>query len=597
MASRANWTRLSIYNKALHLLGERRLTSVYEDREPRHVLDEMWQLGAKDACLELVKPRFALKTAALTSPTTSSVHSLDNVYTLPNDFVCPAPGQWLFVDEDLEDPVSRYIMEERTVACDVATTIYVRYVSSQIPSSSWTPSFLRVVAAYGAKEAAPRLNPSKQKYCEGVFNEWLAAALEIDGLRPEDAPLQKISGALSTATLEVYNAALAILGVPELRYVNDESAERLALDSVVGPNNEGIEHALALVQPAFARAVAALNAPAAGSGHGFSWEHSLPADYISTLGVFSDADLDEPVRRYIKEDGKIAADYDPVYLRYVKLVSDMSTWTPGFRWFFAAYLANEAVPQLTRTLEPLDRDRERKRVAAIFKERFEYVVQHEAGMEPPARPKPTTQTLTDAWRGLYNAALQLLDLDRLVSNDDDSERRVKLDEARDAGAVDTVLSKISWNWARTSTKLSDDGVYTATFGETYRFNVPADFVRVDAVSGDEYFQFPCPYRHEGDYFYADIDELYVRYVSNTSASDPSAWPSYFYDLVAAEMARRVGNALGGNWQKAEAYFEEYKREAYSTDAQRNPPRRVAQGKWNRARGAWPRRRSDYYGRP
>ena len=39
-------TRLQLYNSALLLLGERNLASLSENREPRRLLDHVWDTGA-----------------------------------------------------------------------------------------------------------------------------------------------------------------------------------------------------------------------------------------------------------------------------------------------------------------------------------------------------------------------------------------------------------------------------------------------------------------------------------------------------------------------------------------------------------------------
>jgi hypothetical protein len=38
-------SKLKLYNDALGILGERRLASLTENREPRRVLDEVWDAG------------------------------------------------------------------------------------------------------------------------------------------------------------------------------------------------------------------------------------------------------------------------------------------------------------------------------------------------------------------------------------------------------------------------------------------------------------------------------------------------------------------------------------------------------------------------
>ena len=71
----------ALYNNALLLIGQRRLLNITEDREPRYLLDDAYDLGAIEYCLEVVKPVFSRKTATLNSTTPSTEHDLDNVYT------------------------------------------------------------------------------------------------------------------------------------------------------------------------------------------------------------------------------------------------------------------------------------------------------------------------------------------------------------------------------------------------------------------------------------------------------------------------------------------------------------------------------------
>ena len=44
--------KLSLFNGALLICGERFLSSLTENREPRHLLDNVWSNGGVKACLE-----------------------------------------------------------------------------------------------------------------------------------------------------------------------------------------------------------------------------------------------------------------------------------------------------------------------------------------------------------------------------------------------------------------------------------------------------------------------------------------------------------------------------------------------------------------
>ena len=53
--------RLSLYNDALLLCGERALTSLSEDREPRRLLDQIWNSGGVNVCLAEGQWFFAMR--------------------------------------------------------------------------------------------------------------------------------------------------------------------------------------------------------------------------------------------------------------------------------------------------------------------------------------------------------------------------------------------------------------------------------------------------------------------------------------------------------------------------------------------------------
>src|SRR3546814_10721056 len=55
-------TQLSLYNGALRLCGEAKLANLTEDREPRYVLDDVWDDGALRHCLQQGLWNFAMRT-------------------------------------------------------------------------------------------------------------------------------------------------------------------------------------------------------------------------------------------------------------------------------------------------------------------------------------------------------------------------------------------------------------------------------------------------------------------------------------------------------------------------------------------------------
>ena len=579
-------TKLLIYNNALHILGERRLSNIYEDREPRYVLDEQYNLDAIDYLLEIAQPRFAVTSAALTSPVTSSVHGIDEVYTFPGDWVSPLrdPGTHgniasFFADEDFQQPVNRYILESNTVATEVATTLYVRYITNSRSITQFTPNFARLVSAYLAKEVASRINPSAIEHANEMFQQALANTIAIESVKENDFLPQKAAASLSTDQLKIYNLVAAHLGQQELRYIDDESALRLAIDNIYDLSRD---YAMVRIKPRFATKTATLSSGSPSAVHAFDNVFAVPADYLDIVSLFSDEEMSEPITRYFIEDNNIAIrHHTTAVLRYIANDAAEADWSAPFAHAVAAYMAMELAP---RFAPDLLRD-----LKESFRDALQASLSADENREPLTRPLPSIRTLTNAYRALYNKALEILELDPINSNDDESERKIALDYALDNKAVETVFELIAWDFPIKSVKLEYDTSVTPEWGYQYAFAVPSDLVRIESFASDEYFRNPVNYLQEGDYYFCDENIIYLKYVANTLFANPDGWPTYIFNLVAAEMARRSTRLPGTDKSHVEFKYQEYKEEAYNTDAQRNSPQVITEGNWNRARYTWDRR--------
>lgn len=78
-------SKLSIYNQALLLMKERRLSSLSEDRESRRVLDELW-IPLFYFCLEQGMWKFAMRSATL-SQVGAGLYGFTYKYNKPSDFI------------------------------------------------------------------------------------------------------------------------------------------------------------------------------------------------------------------------------------------------------------------------------------------------------------------------------------------------------------------------------------------------------------------------------------------------------------------------------------------------------------------------------
>lgn len=118
-------TKLEIYNRALDLLGDKRLTSLSERRWARHALDDVYDY-ALEKCLEQGIWVFALRTAAaVTTTLPTPAHGFKFAYTVPSDKV----HTYILFDtasrlKDLDD-----YTELNGLYLTNANTLYVRYTS------------------------------------------------------------------------------------------------------------------------------------------------------------------------------------------------------------------------------------------------------------------------------------------------------------------------------------------------------------------------------------------------------------------------------------------------------------------------------------
>lgn len=584
-------SRLSLYNNALILLGERQLTSEYENRPARKVLDEIYGQEAVGACLELARPKFAQVTAKLATPASSSVHGFDYVYDLPADFLCivqdprmPAGGGEVYTDDVLQNRVERYLLEGETIATEIATNVYIRYVSNLITMSQWTPTFADLVSAYLARVGANRIAPDKYERAEAAFKDRLGGVLELEwGKEVKPRPLKAIV-TIDAHWLKVYNGALQLLGQPLITGTTDQSPARIAIDYLLNADFSGVFPCIERTRPRFAMNTVTLSSSTPGSGHGYTNVFSLPADYLNIIDLHSDSTLDQKLNRYFIDGGTIATNYASAYLRYLQNDAATSLWSQGFLRYVCAYIANELKTEFARGESGAEREATRKNITLALEERYNYVWETEAVKEPEHRPAAPAFVLTSDWLPIYNRALMAMELPPILAITDDSERRHALDMANVARVVNTALSDQIWNFACTRALLTYDATYTATFGYQYRVATPATMHRIAQLSPDEYLQTPADYAIEGGYIMSNYSRLYIRYVTTAMLTTPASWPQYFCDFIAGELALMCQWLPGVNKQNVRDQHKQWKLEAYATDKQRQPSGPIFPGSWVRSRG-------------
>jgi uncharacterized protein YneR len=190
---------------------------------------------------------------------------------------------------------------------------------------------------------------------------------------------------------------------------------------------------------------------------------------------------------------------------------------------------------------------------------------------------------------IYNDALLLIGERALSSLTESREPRRLLDQVWNNDGVNHCLEKGQWFFAMRAIKIDYDPGIDPGFGYRRAFAKPSDWVLTSGLCSDEWFRVPLTqYNDEADYWYADEDVLYVRYVSNDSGygNNLSRWPASFKEFVAAHFASRVALKITGDKAKANEIFGLRKmllNEAKNNAAMALPTSFPARGSWSNAR--------------
>lgn len=158
-------SKLSLFNGGLRLLGERRLASLTEDRPSRRYLDDAWDDGAVDACLEQGFWSFATRSVELLADTAfTSTFGYKYRFGHPDDYI---RLKAICTDEYYSSTLNNYTDENGFWFADY-DTLYIQYISNDaaygMDYSLWTPAFTKYVQAYLADEVKELVTGNDGKY-------------------------------------------------------------------------------------------------------------------------------------------------------------------------------------------------------------------------------------------------------------------------------------------------------------------------------------------------------------------------------------------------------------------------------------------------
>jgi len=186
---------------------------------------------------------------------------------------------------------------------------------------------------------------------------------------------------------------------------------------------------------------------------------------------------------------------------------------------------------------------------------------------------------------IYNAALTICGEREIADLTESREPRRLLDTVYDNGGIDACLEMAQWHFAMRAIRVDYDTDISPDYGYRRGFSKPSDWVITSALCSDEYFKVPLTrYVDEADYWYTDIDEIYVRYVSNddTYGNDYTLWPATFTDYVAAHFASKIIMKLTADEKKRDSVIkweETQFKKAKSRSAMVGPQQFPAPGSW------------------
>ena len=190
---------------------------------------------------------------------------------------------------------------------------------------------------------------------------------------------------------------------------------------------------------------------------------------------------------------------------------------------------------------------------------------------------------------VYNEALRYCKERKIADLTEDREPRRVLDDVWDNGGVNACLEEGQWKFATRTVRIDNDPAVTTDFGYRFAFSKPTDWVATLSVCSDEYFDVPLTrYSHENDFWYSDLNLIYVKYVSDDAAygNDLSLWPTTFTNYVSAHFAREIVGKLTSAVETIEqvnVIYDKNKLLAKNNDAQNQPQRFPASGSFVNSR--------------
>lgn len=196
---------------------------------------------------------------------------------------------------------------------------------------------------------------------------------------------------------------------------------------------------------------------------------------------------------------------------------------------------------------------------------------------------------------IYRGALRLLGDARLSALDEPNKNRYMLDDVW-TPAVNYMLEQASWNFAQRGVEILADTDFEPLYGFKYSYRKPTDWVRTTSICDNpDYNPGFEAFQDDGDFWFANIDRMYIRYVSNLPSYgwNLGAWRQHFAKTLEAYMAFESGLPISNdksNRNDLYQLFEKRLKNAKAKDAvdegmSRPPVGRLVQSRFG-SRSRW-----------
>lgn len=194
---------------------------------------------------------------------------------------------------------------------------------------------------------------------------------------------------------------------------------------------------------------------------------------------------------------------------------------------------------------------------------------------------------------LYNGALTIIGERSIASLTTNEESRRLLDNQWNDGAVEFCLQQGQWRFATRASKFHYETAVEPQFGYPRAFAKPTDWQATAAVCSDEFYRVPMTrYSDETGFWFADIDDIYVKYISSAAdwGMNLAIWPPAFTEYVKTYLASKIVMKLTNDKERMlmitkprSGLLAVAEITAKNKDCQGDPPKFPAQGSWSRSR--------------